>query len=171
MDGDAGVPSFPHSMLFLAHASQRNKSASASPSSSAAMSEGGSQAHTPREHAHGGGRPPCSPFAPSARWSPRSDDGAGGAGTPGSALKRSRSDGAGAWKHFTGLLLWLLRQLTRCAAPADSFSDGCMAPPPRPLTNKRFLSEARSGELRVLQAFSHNDAMLTARAAAAARDR
>jgi hypothetical protein len=83
MDGDAAAPALPFPLIM---------SQCASPSSSgmAVSDGGGSSQHTPGG-THASGRPAY------ARWSPRSDDGGGTpGGALGSALKRSRSDGAGA---------------------------------------------------------------------------
>jgi hypothetical protein len=102
MEGEASLP-----FLRLSQG-QRAMSGAGSPS---AMSEGsagggGSAQQTP---AAGAGRPPCSPFAPAPRCSPRGDDAAAAlpphaALPPLAVLKRSRSEASGA------------RQATRAAA-------------------------------------------------------
>ena len=88
---DAGGDALPQ--LRLSQAQRAMSQGAGSPSAMSADSGGaGSAQHTP---AGAPGRPPCSPFAPAPRCSPRGED-AAAALPPLAALKRSRSDASGA---------------------------------------------------------------------------
>jgi hypothetical protein len=140
--GDAPLP-----LLRLSHAG----SAAGSAMSAESLTGGcvGSAQHTPATAAQGL-RPPCSPFAPAPRWSPRGEE---GPAAPLSALKRSRSDASGAPEPCERAAA---HGRSRVPPRADASGDsGALVPPPRPLTNKRFLSEART---------RHTPAMLCVRA-------